>query len=218
MSSPNVDSSRRRFLRTAAGTATAAAATGTAAAASEDGGGGGGGGGAGGGTPDVGGYLQGANNYSGDVEDLRGQDEVTIQVGAGDGLAFGPAAVWVDPGTTIVWEWTGNGGAHNVISDNVSAVDSGSPVGEAGTTYEFTPEESQIIEYYCSPHESSGMLGAVAVGSDIPMNQPSSGSSGPPLVPDNAKVLGIASSFAMASTLGLAYLFIRYGGDYEGSP
>jgi hypothetical protein len=118
-------------------------------------------------------------------------------------------------GTTIVWEWTGEGGAHNVVSDN-SDVDSGSPVSDAGTTYEFTPEESQIIEYYCSPHQSQGMLGAVAVGDDIPIEQPSSGATGPPLVPDDAKVLGIASAFAISSTLGMAYLFLRYGGDYEG--
>jgi len=29
-------------------------------------------------------------------------------------------------------------------------------------------------------------------------------------------VLGIASAFAISSTLGLAYVFLRYGGDYEG--
>jgi halocyanin-like protein len=204
---------RRDFLRTAggtAGTAAAVAASGSATAASEGGGGGGGGA-----KPDVGGYLQGANNYDGEIVDARGQDEVTIDVGAGDGLSFGPAAVWVDVGTTIVWEWTGNGGAHNVISDNVSAVDSGSPVGDTGTTYEFTPESSQIIEYYCSPHESSGMLGAVAVGEDVPMVQPNQGPGTPTLheagVDIQEHFVGVAVMLAMSITTIFTFFTLKYG-------
>lgn len=211
MTAPNVDSSRRNFLKAAAGTATVTAASGTAAAA-EDGGGGGGGGG---GKPDWGGYLSGANNYNDSTADMRDQDSVTISVGAGStGLAFDPAAVWVSPGTTVTWEWTGEGGSHNVVSDD-SDINSGSPVGEAGATYEFTFEEGGIYKYYCSPHQSSGMLGGVAVGSDIPTVQPDTGG-GVPALPDSAKMLGIASGFAMVSTLGLAYFFMKYGDDYEG--
>ena len=210
MTPPNVDSSRRNFLRAAAGTATVTAATGSATAAESGGGGGGGGG-----SPDWGGYLSSANNYGDSTEDLRGQSEVTISVGAGEnGLAFDPAAAWVDTGTTVIWEWTGNGGNHNVVSDE-SDIDSGAAVGTEGETYEVTFEESAIHKYYCSPHQSSGMLGALAVGDDVPTVQPDTGGGGPTL-PDNAKILGIASGFAMASTLGLAYLFMRYGGDYEG--
>lgn len=209
MTDGNVDASRRTFLRAAAGTATVTAATGSAAAA-EDGGGGGGASG----SPDFGGYLSSANNYNGSVDNMRGQSEVSVSVGAGDGLAFGPPAIWIDTGTTVTWEWTGEGGGHNVVGvDN--DLDSGSPVSEEGVTYEFTFEESGIYQYYCNPHQSSGMLGAVAVGDDIPMTQPDTGGGGPTL-PDSAKMLGIASGFAMVSTLGLAYLFMRYGGDYEG--
>jgi hypothetical protein len=32
-------------------------------------------------------------------------------------------------------------------------------------------------------------------------------------LPGEAKTLGIATSVAMVSTLGLAYVFLKYGGD-----
>jgi halocyanin-like protein len=204
---------RRDFLRTAGGTAggTAALTASGSASAAEDGGEDGGGGG----SPDYGGYLNSANNYDGNTVDARGQDEVTIEVGAGsDGLAFGPAAVWVDVGTSIIWEWTGEGGAHNVISDN-SDVDSGGPVSDAGTTYEVNPEESQIIEYYCSPHQSQGMLGAVAVGDDIPIAQPSEGPGEPELhdagVDIQEHFVGVAVILAMCITSVFTFFVLKYG-------
>ncbi|PSP92060.1 halocyanin domain-containing protein, partial [Halobacteriales archaeon QS_4_66_20] len=60
-------------------------------------------GGNGSGFPQVEEYLSDANNYEGSVEDLTGEDSVTVEVGAGSGLAFGPAAIQVDPGTTVTW-------------------------------------------------------------------------------------------------------------------
>jgi len=198
----NSETSRRDFLRAAASCtasgAGALAASGSAAAQASV-------------QPDYGGYLQGANGFNGSTTDLRGQDAVTIEVGAGDGYAFNPAAVWVDPGTTITWEWTGNGGDHNVVGDNTD-FSSGDPVGEEGYTYEQTFEESGIVTYYCDPHRNLGMLGAVAVGDDIATVEVG-GESGPAL-PGSAKTIGVASGVAMASTLGLAYFFMKYGGDY----
>ncbi|QSG06627.1 halocyanin domain-containing protein [Halapricum desulfuricans] len=191
--------SRRDFLRATAGGAGALAASGSAAAQAAE-------------QPDYGGYLDSANGFGGSTTDLRGQEEVTIAVGAGsDGYAFDPAAVWVDPGTTIVWEWTGRGGDHNVVGESVEFT-SGDPVGEEGYTYEQTFEESGIVTYYCSPHENLGMLGAVAVGDDIPTVEVG-GETGPSVSGD-AKALGVASGVAMVSTLGLAYFFMKYGGDY----
>ena len=150
---------RRTFLKTAGGTAGGAAAVSTgvapasAASSTEDGGGGGGG------EPDLGGYLDGANNFDGSVVDKTGQDEVVVKVGAGgSGLAFGPAAVKIDNGATVVWEWTGEGGAHNVV-DEEGAFDSGST--QTSGTFEHTFNEDGIYKYFCLPHKGSGMLGAV---------------------------------------------------------
>jgi len=98
--------------------------------------------------------------------------EVTVQVGAGDsGLAFDATKLWVDPGTTITFEWTGNGGAHNVQNvEGPASLDSGDPVGEEGATYdeyETSEEDVGITHYHCVPHTAVGMHAGLAVGEDI---------------------------------------------------
>jgi halocyanin-like protein len=144
--------SRRRLLR--AGGASAAAAAGIAA-------------GTGTGAAQYDGWLDDVSNYDG-THDYRGQDEVTVAVGAGDtGLLFAPAAILIDPGTTVVWEWTGRGGAHNVVA-NDETFDSGETVNEEGYTFEYTFEdasEGDVFNYLCVPHEAVGMKGSVAIGS-----------------------------------------------------
>ncbi|PSQ07359.1 halocyanin domain-containing protein, partial [Halobacteriales archaeon QS_5_68_33] len=117
------DVSRRGFVTAAGATAAAAAMSAPAAAAEEenssDGGDGGDGGGGGKTVPAFGAFLGDANGYEeGAVEDARGQDAVTIEVGAGGGFAFDPPAIWISPGTTVTWEWTGEGGAHNVVAND----------------------------------------------------------------------------------------------------
>jgi halocyanin-like protein len=121
------------------------------------------GGGNGGGPPaEVEDYLSDANNYEGLV-DMTGEDEVTVEVGAGDGLAFGPAAVQVDPGTTVVWEWTGEGGSHNVVHEEGNF--ESELVGEEGHTFEHQFDSEGNFLYFCQPHKPSGMKGAVVVSS-----------------------------------------------------
>ena len=54
-------------------------------------------------------WFEDVENFDG-IVDRRGESPVTITVGApgnGGDFAFKPAAVRVDPGTTVVWEWTG---------------------------------------------------------------------------------------------------------------
>jgi len=147
---------------TAAG-ATVGAAGPAAAAGGEDG--------EGGKTvPAFGAYLDDANGYSEDsIVDARGEDSVTVDVGAGSGgIAFDPAAIWISPGTTVTWEWTGEGGGHNVVANSGPAgLDSGSPKGSGTYEYEVTDEDAGITTYFCSPHESQGMKGGVAVGDDV---------------------------------------------------
>jgi halocyanin-like protein len=144
---------------------------------------------------------------------------VTISVGAGDGYAFDPAGVWVSPGTTITWEWTGEGGTHNVkANEGPAALDSGSPVDEQGNTYEYdvTEELAGITTYKCDPHEDQGMKGGVAVGDDVPTQELQTGGEGPSItIPDQALSLTTATFIAMASTLGLGYFLMKFGGDYE---
>ncbi|GAB7010327.1 halocyanin domain-containing protein [Halorubrum trueperi] len=107
-----------------------------------------------------------ARLYDGTIDDYTRQDEVTVSVGAGDvGFAFDPAAIRIDSGTTVVWEWTGEGGAHNVVSAEESASDfeSGDAVDDEGATFEQSFDDAGIQLYYCLPHETSGMIGAIDV-------------------------------------------------------
>lgn len=110
-------------------------------------------------------WFEGVSNYDG-LHDRRGQSEVRVRVGAegNDGdFAFAPAAVQIDPGATVVWEWTGNGGGHNVVATD-GTFDSGSPVAEAGVNYRYTFDEAGVHRYYCAPHRALGMKGGVVVG------------------------------------------------------
>ena len=142
---------RRRFLR--AGSIGAAAAAGLAAGSTSV-------------SAQYDEWLADVPNYDG-THDYRGRDEVTVEVGAGEnGLVFGPAAILVDPGTTVVWEWTGAGGAHNVVADD-GTFDSGETVGEAGHTFEYTFADAtagDVVPYLCTPHQAVGMKGVVAIG------------------------------------------------------
>ena len=160
--------SRRRYL---AGTG-AALTIGTLAGCSGGGDGGDGADGSDGGNAveDVPGeideYLSDARMYEGTITDLTGQDEVTVEVGAGDtGFAFAPAAIRIDSSATVVWEWTGTGGAHNVESVDASESDfsSGDAVSEEGTTFEQSFDNTGIQLYQCTPHQANGMLGAIEV-------------------------------------------------------
>ncbi|WP_049982537.1 halocyanin domain-containing protein [Halorubrum sp. BV1] len=111
-------------------------------------------------------YLSDARLYDGAILDYTGEDEVTVRVGAGDvGFAFDPPAIRIDAGTTVVWEWTGQGGAHNVQSaeDSATEFNSGSAVSEEGTTFEQTFDSAGVQLYYCLPHQASGMLGGIDV-------------------------------------------------------
>jgi halocyanin-like protein len=114
-------------------------------------------------------YLRenGTQAYDGEFADFTGTESVSIAVGAaGDGgSAFDPPAIRVGPGTEIVWEWTGSGGAHNVVSadQSESDFDSGEVTDEAGTVYTRVFERSGAHLYYCAPHQALGMCGAIVV-------------------------------------------------------
>ncbi|WP_418282356.1 halocyanin domain-containing protein [Halorubrum sp. DTA98] len=212
------DVSRRTFMRTAGGAAAAAGAalgaSGTAAGQEDDGEEDEGDDGGGDVVPD---WPTAAEGNLGTYEDARGQDDVTVMVGADDdGLAFDATLLWVDPGTTITFEWTGQGGGHNVETvEGEAALDSGDPVDEEGYTYTYETSEDDegITHYHCAPHDAVGMHGGLAVGDDIPTEAVGDGGgAGAVFVPQGARALGIATFIAMVSTLGLAFVFMKYGG------
>ena len=142
---------RRRDLLKATGAAGIATAVSAApASAQEDG---------------YGDWFSDVSNFDG-TEDMTGQDQVTVEVGveANDGnFGFGPAAVRVDPGTEVVWEWTGQGGQHNVVHEGGQF--ESDLYQESGETVSHTFDgEEGVYLYACTPHKTLGMKGAVVVG------------------------------------------------------
>lgn len=105
-------------------------------------------------------WLQGARGFQ-TVQDRTGQAEVVVDVGTGDGLQYGPVAVRVDPGTTVRWRWTGQGGLHNVAFVNAEITTS--LKGDEGATFEYTFDVAGEYRYECTPHAGVGMRGAILV-------------------------------------------------------
>ncbi|UHQ96086.1 plastocyanin/azurin family copper-binding protein [Natrinema halophilum] len=89
------------------------------------------------------------------------------------GTHFDPHVVRIEPGESVTW--TLESGSHTTtayasandrpqrIPDDAEAWDSGT-ISEQETTFEHTFETEGIYDYYCSPHERSGMIGSVVVG------------------------------------------------------
>lgn len=210
--------SRRGLFRVGAGAAAAAAASAAAstAYAQEE--------------FDYEGWFDDVSNFDGTV-DATGEDEVTVEVGAGDdGLVFEPAAVHVDPGTTVVFEWTGEGGSHNVVEEESGERYASELSDEAGTVYEVTYESDGISKYVCEPHAGVGMKGAIAVGDgdgvpdieagEIVVPDPDDGNGNgegedeevPPAFEVNNNVLalyGVSAVIALLSPLGFVFLMRR---------
>ncbi|MFT4921521.1 MAG: plastocyanin [Haloarculaceae archaeon] len=96
------------------------------------------------------------------------------------GYHFEPHVVRVNVGGTVTWN--NESGSHSttayhpdndqpqLVPDGAAAWDSGI-VSEQGATFEHTFETEGVYHYYCTPHESLGMLGSVIVGEPDPHEQ-----------------------------------------------
>ena len=62
-------------------------------------------------------WFDDVGNFDGETA-LTGEDRVSVSVGGASGLLFEPPAIRISPGTTVTWEWTGQGGLHNVQAES----------------------------------------------------------------------------------------------------
>jgi halocyanin-like protein len=111
-----------------------------------------------------GGWLAETEGFDGLV-DRTGEDVVVVGVGAagnGGRFGFGPPAVRVDPGTTVVWEWLVDGVAHDV-RERTGAFES-EDIDQVGERYAVTFEGERVWKYECTDHSERGMRGVVVVG------------------------------------------------------
>ena len=122
-----------------------------------------GGGGNGDGEDGVDEFLSDVANYDG-VEDFTGESAVTVLNGEVDGtgqqFVFDPAAIRVDAGTEVTWEWAG-GDSHTVTHDD-GEFDSDFISGD-GETWSYTFDDPGTYLYYCAPHQALEQKGAVIV-------------------------------------------------------
>lgn len=108
-------------------------------------------------------WLGNADNFTG-VVDRTDRTRVSAAVGTrGNGgyYAFGPPAIRISRGTTVVWNWTGNGGSHDVVARDGRFQSTLTSAADA--TFSHTFETTGTALYYCTPHRSLGMKGAVVV-------------------------------------------------------
>ncbi|WP_092893844.1 cupredoxin domain-containing protein [Halopelagius inordinatus] len=171
---------RRRMLQLTGGTAVVglAGCTGTQ---NNDGG-------ATNGTPtesghDDGGTETGHSDDEDDHDEAVGAPSDTAEVRMiteDGGYHFEPHVVRVNVGGTVTWH--NESGSHSttayhpdndqpqLVPDGAAAWDSGI-LSEQGATFEHTFETEGVYHYYCTPHESLGMIGSVIVGEPDPHEQ-----------------------------------------------
>lgn len=106
------------------------------------------------------GWLSNTESYD-RIHDRTVQSPVTVAVGGADGTSFEPAAIRVDAGSTVSWEWTGGGAAHNVKAKDGSFESDYHTDG--GATFEHTFDAPGTTKYFCVPHQYVGMKGVVVV-------------------------------------------------------
>ena len=109
----------------------------------------------------AGALLPGGDEDETETVDRTGEERVSVAVGADGGFSFAPAAIRVDVGTTVVWEWTGVGGSHNVV-DRGGAFESGLAAAE-GHAFEHEFGSADTYAYVCTPHQTRDMEGTVDV-------------------------------------------------------
>lgn len=111
--------------------------------------------------PDYGDWFDDVPNYERTL-DWRGQSDVTVRTGTGsDGYEYDPPAILVDANTTVTWEWTGQGGMHTVThTDGLFESDY---LGAEGDTFAYTFSDPGTYKYYCVPHQTMGQKGAIVI-------------------------------------------------------
>ncbi|WP_121823445.1 halocyanin domain-containing protein [Halostella salina] len=157
--------SRRRLLKAtgAAGVAAAAPAAASGRAAAQESG--------------YADWLSDVPNYDG-LDDMSDQDAVTVEVGPGGNNVYESPAIRISPGTTVTWEWVQ--GSHNVAVESTPGEADWSgdeSIETAEYSHEHTFETEGVYLYFCTPHQSLGMKGAVVVG-DVEVDEEAAGSGG----------------------------------------
>ncbi|WP_135533295.1 plastocyanin/azurin family copper-binding protein [Halostella pelagica] len=130
---------------------------------------------------------------------------------------FDPDELYIQPGTTVVFEWTSDG--HNIVVEDQPADanwEGHEPIENEGFTYEHTFEVMGEYAYYCKPHASLGMEATITVN-ESGQNPAASGEGGGEVdphelgVPFQAHFVGIATILAIFMSLVFSFYVLKYG-------
>jgi len=118
------------------------------------------------GYPEVDNWLDGYDEYSGRLTDKTGQSSASVTVGArspnGQNRSFAPAAILVDSGTEMVFEWNGLGGSHDVVWED-GDFGASRTTADASYSYSVTIDEPGVYRYFCRTDRPYNGRGAVVV-------------------------------------------------------
>ncbi|WP_222913277.1 plastocyanin/azurin family copper-binding protein [Natrinema sp. SYSU A 869] len=115
------------------------------------------------------------DDHGSHTEDLNGPSaEAEVAMTTTDsGDHFEPHVVWVESGGSV--NWTNKSGSHSttayhpendepqLVPDETAAWDSG-VLSEPEATFDRAFETEGVYHYYCTPHETAGMIGSIIVG------------------------------------------------------
>ncbi|WP_158059294.1 plastocyanin/azurin family copper-binding protein [Halorussus halophilus] len=120
-----------------------------------------------------------SGKHGSSLDGPRGDANVTMKT-TDSGSHFEPHVVWVEQGATVTWKlqsgshsttaYASNADKPQRVPKGASAWDSGT-LSEQGKTFEHTFETEGVYDYFCIPHEATGMVGTVIVGNPDPEEQ-----------------------------------------------
>jgi halocyanin-like protein len=103
-----------------------------------------------------------ATEYDG-ITDRTGRETATVTVGNDDlSREFQPAILRVSTGTTVRWEWAGEGGGHSVVAEG-GTFGTDRVLTDSSRSYGHGFAEPGTYRYYCEPHRDVGGRGLVIV-------------------------------------------------------
>ncbi|WP_226482385.1 cupredoxin domain-containing protein [Natrinema amylolyticum] len=126
------------------------------------------------------GHEGGGHEHDADIGDPSDSATVSM-ITTDDGDHFDPHVVWVESGGSV--SWTNESGSHSttayhtandepgLVPEGAAEWDSG-VLSEQGAAFDHTFETEGVYHYFCTPHETSGMIGSVIVGRPDPHEQP----------------------------------------------
>ena len=124
--------------------------------------------------------THGHGSHSEELDSPSAEAEITMTT-TESGYHFEPHVVWVETGGRV--SWINESGSHSTTAyhpaneepqlapDGAAAWDSG-VLSAQDATFDHTFETEGVYHYYCTPHETAGMIGSVIVGQPDPESQP----------------------------------------------